>query len=70
MSIINSIYRGIRGWAWSLLVHGVVEQQYVFHVMDHALCLSESKQKSCDKHVTRGGKPKPSGAYSLSLPSM
>ncbi|XP_015749104.1 PREDICTED: alkaline phosphatase-like [Acropora digitifera] len=37
------------------LFHGVVEQQYIFHVMDHALCLSESKQGSCDKHVTRGG---------------
>ena len=35
------------------LFHGVVEQQYVFHVMDHALCLSSSKQKSCDKHVKR-----------------
>lgn len=40
------------------LFHGVVEQQYVFHVMDFALCLSESKQKSCEKHVNRGGKPK------------
>ena len=39
------------------LFHGVVEQQYVSHVMDYALCLSESKQKSCEKHVTRGGKP-------------
>ena len=39
------------------LFHGVVEQQYVFHVMDYALCLSESKQKSFEKHVNRGGKP-------------
>ena len=23
--------------------------------MDHAMCLSESKQGSCNKHVTRGG---------------
>jgi len=38
------------------LFHGVVEQQYIFHVMDHAMCLSESKQGSCDKHVARGGK--------------
>ena len=40
------------------MFHGVVEQQYVFHVMDHALCLSESKQESCEKHVNRGGTPK------------
>ncbi|KAL9968703.1 hypothetical protein ACROYT_G020821 [Oculina patagonica] len=53
------------------LFHGVVEQQYVFHVMDHALCLSESKQKSCEKHVARGGKPKSkSGASRLSIPSL
>ena len=53
------------------LFHGVVEQQYVFHVMDYALCLSESKQKSCEKHVNRGGKPKSkSGALSLSVPSL
>lgn len=37
------------------LFHGVVEQQYIFHVMDHALCLSDSKQGSCVKHVSRGG---------------
>ena len=37
------------------LFHGVVEQQYIFHVMDHALCLSDSKQETCDKHVRRGG---------------
>ena len=35
------------------LFHGVFEQQYIFHVIDHALCLSSSKQKSCDKHVKR-----------------
>ena len=29
------------------LFHGVVEQQYIFHVLDHALCLSQSKQNSC-----------------------
>ena len=53
------------------LFHGVVEQQYVFHVMDYALCLSESKQKSCEKHVNRGGKPKSkSGALPLSVPSL
>ena len=38
------------------LFHGVVEQQYIFHVMDHAMCLSDSKQGKCDKHVARGGK--------------
>ena len=37
------------------LFHGVFEQSYVFHVMDHALCLSSSKQKSCEKHVERRG---------------
>ena len=37
------------------LFHGVVEQQYIFHVMDHALCLSDSKKGLCQKHVTRGG---------------
>ena len=53
------------------LFHGVVEQQYVFHVMDYALCLSESKQKSCEKHVNRGGKPtSKSGALSLSFHSL
>ena len=53
------------------LFHGVVEQQYVFHVMDYALCLSESKQKSCEKHVNRGGKPtSKSGALFLSVPSL
>ena len=41
------------------LLHGTVEQQYVFHVMDHALCLSDRKQKTCDKHVARGGKEQP-----------
>ena len=35
------------------LFHGVVEQQYIFHVMDHAMCLSESKQGSCDQHPAR-----------------
>ena len=53
------------------LFHGVVEQQYVFHVMDYALCLSDSKQKSCEKHVNREGKPKSkSGALPLSVPSL
>ncbi|XP_068755038.1 alkaline phosphatase-like [Montipora capricornis] len=37
------------------LFHGVVEQQYIFHVMDHAMCLSDSKKGLCNKHVTRGG---------------
>ncbi|XP_029205526.2 alkaline phosphatase-like [Acropora millepora] len=31
------------------LFHGVVEQQYIFHVLDHALCLSQSKQNSCHR---------------------
>ena len=50
--ILSGIYADGPG---AYLFHGVVEQQYIFHVMDHALCLSESKQGSCDKHVTRGG---------------
>jgi len=49
------------------LFHGVVEQQYIFHVMDHAMCLSESKQGSCDKHVARGGKRTTSSKSLLSL---
>ncbi|KAL9969148.1 hypothetical protein ACROYT_G021324 [Oculina patagonica] len=40
------------------LFHGVFEQQYVFHVMDHALCLSGSKQKTCRKHIKRRRKPR------------
>lgn len=51
------------------LFHGVVEQPYVFHVMDHALCLSESKQDTCDKHVSRGGPNPKSGGNSLSMPT-
>lgn len=50
------------------LFHGVVEQPYVFHVMDHALCLSESKQDTCDKHVSRGGPIPKSRGNSLSMP--
>ena len=50
------------------LFHGVFEQQYVFHVMDHALCLSSSKQKSCEKHVKRKSKPT-NAAHVLSVPS-
>ena len=49
------------------LFHGVVEQQYIFHVMDHAMCLSESKQGSCDKHDARGGKRTTSSKSLLSL---
>ena len=54
------------------LFHGVVDQEYVFHVMDFALCLSESKQKLCVKHVDRGG-PNPksmAGPSSLATPSL
>ncbi|XP_067050150.1 alkaline phosphatase-like [Acropora muricata] len=53
------------------LFHGVVEQQYVFHVMDYALCLSESKQKSCERHFSRGGKPRTSSeAFVMAAPSL
>ncbi|CAB3997047.1 alkaline phosphatase-like isoform X1 [Paramuricea clavata] len=37
------------------LFHGVVEQNYIFHVMDHALCLTDSKQTFCTKPPARGG---------------
>ncbi|XP_028394024.1 alkaline phosphatase-like [Dendronephthya gigantea] len=43
------------------LFHGVVEQNYIFHVMDHALCLTESKQQNCTKPYARGG-PAPTTA--------
>lgn len=52
------------------LFHGVVEQQYLFHVMDHALCLSGGKQKSCDKHIKRGGQVKNNDACFVSPSSM
>jgi len=29
------------------MIRGVVEQNYIFHVMDYALCLSESKMEIC-----------------------
>lgn len=51
--IISGVYADGPG---AYLFHGVFEQPYVFHVMDHALCLSNSKQESCAKHVARGGK--------------
>ncbi|XP_022781404.1 alkaline phosphatase-like isoform X2 [Stylophora pistillata] len=35
------------------LFHGVVEQPYIFHVMDHAMCLSDSKWDMCDRHPAR-----------------
>ena len=31
------------------LLRGVVEQNVIFHVMDYALCLSESKRSICRK---------------------
>ncbi|XP_046846454.1 alkaline phosphatase-like isoform X2 [Xenia sp. Carnegie-2017] len=37
------------------LFHGVVEQSYIFHVMDYALCLTKDKQKMCQKPTERGG---------------
>lgn len=35
------------------LFRGVVEQPYIFHVMDHAMCLSDSKRDTCDRHPAR-----------------
>ena len=35
------------------LFHGVVEQQYIFHVMDHALCLSDTTQDTCEQYPGR-----------------
>ena len=49
------------------LFRGVVEQQYVFHVMDQALCLSESKQDTCTKHEDRMEKKPVNKAYITSL---
>ncbi|XP_048583897.1 alkaline phosphatase, tissue-nonspecific isozyme [Nematostella vectensis] len=53
---------------WADLLTGVVEQNYIFHVMDHALCLSQSKQSQCTKHEARGG-PKPAGSGARGLNS-
>ncbi|XP_068755641.1 alkaline phosphatase-like isoform X1 [Montipora capricornis] len=52
------------------LFHGVVEQQYVFHVLDHALCLSASKQKSCERLGDRRERPINGGADKKSVPSL
>lgn len=42
--MISGIYaRGPRAH----LLHGVMEQNAIFHVMDYALCLSDSKKKIC-----------------------
>ncbi|XP_031556598.1 alkaline phosphatase, tissue-nonspecific isozyme-like [Actinia tenebrosa] len=49
---------------WADLLVGVLEQNYVFHVMDHALCLSDSKQSKCNKPEARGGKPPVNSANS------
>ena len=35
------------------LFHGVVEQQYIFHVMNHALCLSDTTQDTCEQYPGR-----------------
>ncbi len=66
LSFLSGVYADGPG---AYLFHGVVEQQYVFHVMDHALCLSSSKQKSCDKHVKRREAVK-NTAYLISALSM
>ncbi|XP_028407457.1 alkaline phosphatase-like [Dendronephthya gigantea] len=47
------------------LFHGVVEQNYIFHVMDHALCLTQSKQKFCTKPPVRGGPMKSASERSI-----
>ncbi|XP_057299612.1 alkaline phosphatase-like isoform X1 [Hydractinia symbiolongicarpus] len=36
----------------SHLIRGVVEQNYIFHVVDYALCLSQNKQKLCAEEKT------------------
>jgi hypothetical protein len=41
-----------------------VEQNFIFHVADHALCLSDSKQGKCKKPVARGGKAQVNSANS------
>lgn len=45
---------------WADLLTGVVEQNFIFHVFDHALCLTDTKK--CTKPVARGGKGVPSKA--------
>eukprot|EP00794_Sanderia_malayensis_P012975 gene12975-14309_t len=39
----------------SHMLHGVVEQNYIFHVMDYALCLSEGKEKICKEQDALNG---------------
>ncbi|EDO45655.1 predicted protein [Nematostella vectensis] len=51
---------------WAHLLTGVVEQNVIFHVMDHALCLSSSKQGTCSKPEARGG-PSASAAMVTAL---
>ena len=55
-SLISLYFAGIYATGpFAHLFHGVVEKNYIFHVMDYALCLTESKQKFCTKPVDRGG---------------
>ena len=49
-SLFSASVKGIysRGPSAHLL-HGVVEQNNIFHIMDYALCLSDSKKEVCKK---------------------
>ena len=50
------LYTGIYATGpFAHLFHGVVEQSYIFHVMDYALCLTRSKEELCTKPPERGG---------------
>ena len=62
--LLQHLFLGIHATGpFAHLFRGVVEQSYIFHVMDYALCLTESKQSFCTKHVSRGG-PEPGSSAS------
>lgn len=50
------------------LFHGVVEQNYIFHVMDYALCLTKSKQEYCAKNQPTSPSPPPCNSAKTKLP--
>jgi hypothetical protein len=55
-TIISLLHVGIYATGpFAHLFHGVVEESYIFHVMDYALCLTKSKQEICTKPPDRGG---------------
>ena len=51
MSLTFPFYLGIYAQGCQAhMIRGVVEQNYIFHVMDYALCLSENKKKMCEMY--------------------